>query len=116
LRFNFSEFFDQIRSLNVVNVLLSRNVHSFQGTSFLLDTLDVANGSITNHEDATSSSTGATSSADTVDVGVIISREIVLDDKINTVDVNTTGCNIGCDQNIGSAFTEAVHDAGSFRL
>lgn len=61
-------------------------------------------------------STETTRSTDSVDVGLFLKREIVVDDKIDLMDVDTSGEEIGRDENSGCTSSEFLHDEISVLL
>ena len=46
----------------------------------------------------------------------VILRKIVIKYSFNIIHINSTGCYIGCNQNIGCAFAEVLHDTVTLRL
>lgn len=66
--------------------------------------------------DSNTLSTETTTSTDSVDVVLLVGRQIVVDNQGNLLDVNTSGQQVSGDQDSGGTGSELVHDGVSLRL
>jgi len=63
-----------------------------------------------NEVDGNTFSTESTRSTDSVDVGLFLKRQVVVDNEIDLVNVDTSGEKISGDQNSGCTSSEFFHD------
>jgi hypothetical protein len=80
------------------------------GVEMLLDLLDEASLGRRDEVDCGTLSTESTRATDSVDVVLLLEGKLIVDDETNLLDVDTTGKEIGSNQDTSRASTELLHD------
>ena len=81
-----------------------------------LDLTDLVDLPAVSKSEGSALSAGTAGSADTVHIILDILGNIVIDDSLHIIHINTSGCHIRSDQDTGSAVTETLHDRVTLRL